>query len=91
MKQEDREVALNPQYFRAPGSREYIDISTLDESNSQVFQTIYYKEIPMDEQETLIVTSPLNTRHTSGPYGRVRYNGPKKILDSPGKKTGKES
>ena len=32
MKQEDREVALNPQYFRAPGSREYVDISILDES-----------------------------------------------------------
>jgi hypothetical protein len=56
MKQEDRDVALDSRHFRAPGSRNFINISTLDESDKQVFNTIFYKEIPMGEDETLIVT-----------------------------------
>ena len=86
MKQEDREVALNPQYFRAPGSREYVDISTLDESNSQVFQTIYYKEIPMDEQETLIVTYSPKYKAYQRAIRQSQVQRAQKILDSPGKK-----
>lgn len=86
MKQEDREVALNPQYFRAPGSREYVDISTLDESNLQVFQTIYYKEIPMDEQETLIVTYSPKYKAYQRAIRQSQVQRAQKILDSPGKK-----
>ena len=86
MKQEDREVALNPQYFRAPGSREYVDISTLDESNPQVFQTIYYKEIPMDEQETLIVTYSPKYKAYQRAIRQSQVQRAQKILDSPGKK-----
>ena len=86
MKQEDREVALNPQYFRAPGSREYVDISILDESNSQVFQTIYYKEIPMDEQETLIVTYSPKYKAYQRAIRQSQIQRAQKILDSPGKK-----
>lgn len=86
MKQEDREVALNPQYFRAPGSREYVDISTLDESNPQVFQTIYYKEIPMDEQGTLIVTYSPKYKAYQRAIRQSQVQRAQKILDSPGKK-----
>lgn len=59
MKEEDRQLALNPRYFKRLGSDRFIDISTLDESDPEVYGTIYYKEIPVvtgDMDENLIVT-----------------------------------
>lgn len=59
LKKEDREIALNPKQFRKLGSDEFIDISTLDESDKEVFESIYYKEIPLESKkisENLIVT-----------------------------------
>lgn len=59
MKQEDRAVALNPKQYRALGSEKFIDLGTLDETDEKVFNTIYYKEIPLvtgNMDETLIVT-----------------------------------
>lgn len=59
MKKENREIALNPTQFRRIGSDKFIDIRTLDESDEEVYNTIYYKEIPVvtgDMNETLIVT-----------------------------------
>lgn len=59
MKQEDREIALNPTQFRIPGSNKMIDLRTLDETDPEVFHTIYYKEVPLvtgNMDETIIVT-----------------------------------
>ena len=59
MKQEDRDIALNPTQFRKVGSTDFIDIRTLDETDEEVFNSIYYKEVPVvtgDLDETLIVT-----------------------------------
>ena len=59
MKKEDRETALKPTQFRIPGSTKMIDLRTLDESDPVVFNTVYYKEIPLitgDMDETVIVT-----------------------------------
>ena len=59
MKKEDREIALNPTQFRRIGSDQFIDIRTLDESDEEVYNTIYYKEVPVvtgDMDETLVVT-----------------------------------
>lgn len=59
MKQEDREVALNPSQYRALGANRFVDLRTLDETDESVFNTIYYKEIPVvtgNMDETLIVT-----------------------------------
>lgn len=59
MKQEDRDIALNPTQFRKAGSTDFIDIRTLDETDDEVFNSIYYKEVPVvtgDLDETLIVT-----------------------------------
>ena len=46
LKQEYRETALDPKQFRKLGSNEWIDISALDETNPEVYETIYYKELP---------------------------------------------
>ena len=59
LKQEDREIALDPKQFKKLGSNEWIDISTLDETDSKVYESIYYKEVPIESKklsETMIVT-----------------------------------
>ena len=59
MREEDRQVALNPKQFRRPGSDRFIDVSTLDESDPDVYETIFYKEVPVvngNMDETVIVT-----------------------------------
>lgn len=59
LKEKEREIALNPTQFRKVGSHRFIDISELDENDPKVYESIYYKEIPLDDSkldETLIVT-----------------------------------
>ena len=59
MKKEDRDIALKPTRFRVPGSNKMIDLRTLDETDPEVFNTVYYKEVPLvtgDMDETIIVT-----------------------------------
>ena len=59
MREEDRQTALNPKQFRRPGSGQFTDISTLDESDPDIYETIFYKEVPVvngNMDETVIVT-----------------------------------
>lgn len=59
LKEKEREIALNPTQFRKVGGYKFVDISKLDESDPEVYETVYYKEIPLDDSkldETLIVT-----------------------------------
>lgn len=59
MKREDRDIALNPTQYRTLGSDRMIDLRTLDETDETVFNTIYYKEVPVvtgNMDETVIVT-----------------------------------
>lgn len=59
MKKEDRTIAMNPAQFRRMGSNTFIDLRELDETDENVFNSIYYKEVPVitgDMDETLIIT-----------------------------------
>ena len=59
MKKEERDIALNPAQFRKPGYNSFINLRTLDETDEEVFHTVYYKEIPVvtgSMDETIIVT-----------------------------------
>ena len=59
MKKEDRDVALNSTQYRTLGSDKKIDLRTLDETDEKVFNTVYYKEVPVvtgSMDETVIVT-----------------------------------
>lgn len=79
MRKEDREIALKPTQFKKPGFDKWIDISTLDESAPEVYETIYYKEIPVvngNMDETVIVTYSPNTRHTRNGSVSSRYHAP---------------
>ena len=59
MNAEDKAIALNPKQYRKIGSKAFVDLTTLDETDETVFNSIYYKEIPVvtgDMDEMLIVT-----------------------------------
>ena len=59
LKKEVRDTALSPKHFKAPGKGGFVDISKLDESDTEVFNTVYYKEIPYETSklsQTLIIT-----------------------------------
>lgn len=59
LKKEDRDIALDPRQYRKVGSQAFIDLRDLDESDPNVLESIYYKEIPIESKklsETLIVT-----------------------------------
>lgn len=86
MKKEDRDVALNPHYFHRPGSQNYTDISTLDETNPDIFHTIFYKEIPLDENETLIVTYSPKYKAYQRKIRQEQVHRAQKMIDSPGRK-----
>ena len=42
MKKEDRDIAMNPAQFRKVGSTYFINIRDLDETDEEVFNSIYY-------------------------------------------------
>ena len=88
MKQEDREIALNPTQFRLPGSNKMIDLRTLDETDPEVFHTIYYKEVPLvtgSMDETIIVTySPKYKAYQQKIRGR-QVERAMKMIQGPGK------
>ena len=59
MKKEERNLALLPTHFKVPGSNKLIDLRTLDESDPEVYNTVYYKEYPIvtgNMDETVIIT-----------------------------------
>ena len=59
LKKEDRDIALDPRQYRRLGSDQLINLEDLDEEDQEVFNSIYYKEVPVEGKsisETLIVT-----------------------------------
>ena len=89
MKQEDRDIALNPMQFRKAGSADFIDIRTLDETDEDVFNSIYYKEVPIVTgglDETLIVTYSLKYKAYQQKIRSRQIERAEKIINSPCKK-----
>lgn len=89
MREEDRQTALNPKQFRKPGSNRFIDLSTLDESDTEVYETIYYKEVPVvngDMDETVIVTYSPKYRAYQQKIREQQISRAIKMMEQPGKK-----
>lgn len=89
MKQDERAVALNPTQYRALGSEKFIDLRQLDETDEKVFNTIYYKEIPMvteNMDETLIVTYSPKYKAYQKKIRERQLERAKKIIQSPDSK-----
>ena len=89
MRREDRQIALNPKQFRRLGSDKLIDISTLDESNPDIYETIFYKEVPVvngDMDEIVIVTySPTYKAYQKSIRGQQIARAVK-MIEQPGRK-----
>ncbi|WP_059067253.1 IS1634 family transposase [Mediterraneibacter massiliensis] len=93
MKKEERDFALLPTQFKVPGSNKLIDLRTLDESDPEVYNTIYYKEYPLvtgDMDETVIITySPKYKAYQSKIRNAQIDRAKKRILSSDKNRKGK--
>ena len=89
MRAEDRQTALNPKNFHRLGSDQLIDVSTLDESDLNIYETVFYKEVPVvngNMDETVIVTySPKYKAYQKKIRGQQIARAVK-MLEQPGRK-----
>lgn len=84
MKKEEKAAALSPKQFRQIGSGKWIDISTLDETDAEVYHSVYYKEIPLvsqDMDETVIVTYSPKYKAYQQNIRRKQLDRAQKIVD----------
>ena len=89
MPKEDRETALKPTQFKKTGFDKWIDISTLDESAPEVYETIYYKEIPVvngNMDETVIVTYSPKYKAYQKRIREQQISRAMKMIEQPGRK-----
>ncbi len=89
MREEDRQTALNPKQFRRPGSGQFTDISTLDESDPDIYETIFYKEVPVvngNMDETVIVTYSPKYRAYQKRLREQQISRALKMIEQPGRK-----
>lgn len=89
MKKEDRDIAMNPTQFQKVGSHKFIDIRELDETDDEIFHSVYYKEVPVvtgKMDETLIVTYSPKYKAYQRKIRNSQIERAKRIIDSPGKK-----
>lgn len=87
MKKEERELALKPTQFKVPGSGKPIDLRTLDESNPEIYNTVYYKEYPLvsgDMDETVIITYSPKYKAYQQKIREHQIERAIKIMQSPG-------
>lgn len=86
LKKDVRETALSTSQYRKIGSNKFIDLNDLDEEDPEVFNTIYYKEVPYDSNElseTLIVTySPKYRKYQASIRQNQIQRAQKMITDS---------
>ena len=86
LKKDVRETALSTSQYRKIGSNKFIDLNDLDEEDPEVFNSIYYKEVPYDSNElseTLIVTySPKYKKYQASIRQNQIQRAQKMITDS---------
>lgn len=89
LREEDKKTALNPKQFRMLGSNKFIDISSIDESKEDIYEAVFYKEIPIvngDMDETLIVTYSPKYRAYQKKIRDKQIERAVSIMDKPGKR-----
>lgn len=89
MKKEDRDTALDPTQFCRAGSEGFIDLRTLDETDEDTYNAIYYKEVPVvtgGMDETLIVTYSPKYKAYQRKIRARQIERAEKIIAAPGQK-----
>ncbi len=85
LKKEERDLALLPTQFKVPGSNKLIDLRTLDESDPEVYNNIYYKEYPLvtgDMDETVIITYSPKYKAYQSKIRNAQIDRAKKMIQS---------
>ena len=80
---------MNPAQFRKIGAQKFVDLRTLDETDEEVYSSVYYKEYPLitgDMVETLIVTYSPKYAAYQRKIREGQIERTQKILCSPEKK-----
>ena len=88
MKTGDRDIALNPAQYRKLGCDKFINLSELDLNDPEVFNTVYYKEIPVTNgslEETVIVTFSSKYRDYQRKIREGQIERARKMITSDGK------
>lgn len=88
VKKEIRDVALDTSQFRLIGSNKFIDLKNLNEDDPEVYNSIYYKEIPYDSKqlsETLIVTYSPKYRKYQAAIRQAQIERAQKMISDSGK------
>ena len=89
MREEDRQIALSPKGFRRLGSNKLIDLSDLDEFDPDIFETVFYKEVPVvngNMDETVIVTYSPKYKAYQQKIRTQQIARAEKMLEQPGRK-----
>lgn len=92
MKAEERKIALKPTQFKVPGSNKAVDLRTLDETDSEVFNTTYYKEYPLvtgNMDETVIITYSPKYKAYQRHIRQLQIERAEKMMQTPGRKSHK--
>ncbi len=85
LKKEDREIALKTTQYRKLGSKKFIDLKDLDETDPEVYNSIYYKEVPLDNSslsEILLVTYSPKYKAYQQTIRERQIQRAKKMIDS---------
>ncbi len=88
LNKEDRDTAMKPTLFRKLGSEKFIDLTTLDENDPVVFNSVYYKEVPVllgKQAETLIVTYSPKYKDYQAKIRQGQIERATKMIDEGGK------
>ena len=88
MKTEDIDIAINPAQYRKLGCDKFINLSELDLNDPDVFNTVYYKEIPVTNgplEETVIVTFSPKYRDYQRKIREGQIERARKMITSDGK------
>lgn len=88
LKKEVRDTCLSTSQYRKVGSDTFIDLKDLDEDDPNVYESIYYKEVPLDTKEldeTLIVTYSPKYKKYQAKIREMQIQRARKMITASGK------
>lgn len=93
MSEDNINLILNPTTFKDPDTKEFIDISKLDEDDKNIIEKIYYKELPLTFKvtgekkkysENLVVTYSVKYKRYQQRIRESQVNRAKKLINQDG-------
>ena len=88
LKKDIRDTCLSPSQFRKIGSDTFINLKDLDENDPEVYESIYYKEVPSDKKdldEIFIVTYSPKYKNYQRKIRETQIQRAEKMISATGK------